>query len=52
MISRAFLGLAVACTVVLFGAVVMATAIPDRPSPHTCVAGSILTHTTDCRVAP
>lgn len=50
MIGRLCLALAAACTVVLFGAVVMATAIEGRPPERPfCAAGSIAARLTDCR---
>jgi hypothetical protein len=50
MMPRLFLALAAGSAVLLVGAVVMATAIPDRPAERPyCGPGSILARTTDCR---
>lgn len=50
MMPRLFLALAAGSAVLLFGAVVVVTAIQDRPPERPFwAAGSILTRTTDCR---
>ncbi|MGJ4893736.1 hypothetical protein ACQR2B_06810 [Bradyrhizobium oligotrophicum] len=50
MIGRLCLAFAAACTVLLLGAVMMATIIPEHPTERPpCTRGSIAALLTDCR---